>query len=219
MSLTRSLRIIEGISPNENGRDAPMLKEFLKMTDWDYEICNVFRSSKSSKKSSNKRKFLKNFLERKDRFIHISAHGIDDGLSLGDTNETNITIDDIKAHTKKTKKRILEHKFITLSVCGKISNGFTVRLHETTSVTAVVSPLSPVSFAESALFSVLFYFSLSQFPPSCLIEVCLKPIHPTHARQAELRNILMPTKEQKSPIWELEALGRIVWIIGGRMNT
>ena len=132
------------------------------MTDWNYKICNVFRSSTSN----NKRKFLRKFLERNDRFIHISAHGIDDGLSLEDTNETEITIDDIEAHTKKTtkRKRILEHKFVTLSVCGQISNGFTVRLHEITSVTAVVSPLSPVSFSESALFSVLFYFSLSQSP-------------------------------------------------------
>lgn len=139
-----------------------MLKEFLKMTDWSYEIRNVFRSSASK----NKRKFMKNFLERNDRFIHISAHGIDNGLSLEDPNETEITIDDIDAYAKKTTKRkqILEHKFVTLSVCGQISNGFTVRLHDITSVTAVISPLAPVSFAESALFSVLFYFSLSQSP-------------------------------------------------------
>ena len=161
MPLERSIRIIEGISPKCNGQDSKLLGEFLTMAEWDYAVSKTYRKSKS-----NRRLFLNALLKTPDRFIHISGHGGENGLHLEDPNETTITIKDVGRYITKNKlgKRPLEDRFITLSACGHVSGRFVKNLHNVTKVTAIVSPLAPLTFSESALFSAMFYFSLGQAP-------------------------------------------------------
>ena len=164
MKLKTSLRIIEGIRSGTKGQDARMIGEFLKMAKWPCEIKKVTKPPKPPK--DNKEVFLRYFLRSKNRFIHISAHGGKDSLSLEDRCKTNITVDDIQRFCEKNSvsSESLKHRFVTMSACGHISNSFAIKLNEITSVTAVVSPLTPIHYSESALFSTMFYFSLARFP-------------------------------------------------------
>ena len=145
-----------------------MIGEFLRMAQWKCHIRDLTDNSVSPKED-----FLRFLLKSQSRFIHISAHGGEDGISLEDRKKTTIDIDDIKGFCQK-KRRVrdpLKHRFLTLSACGNISNNFVVQLNKVTSVTAVISPLTPVHFSESALFSTLFYFSLARFPDLSLLSV------------------------------------------------
>ena len=161
MSLSRSVRIIEGIAPKKNGQDARLLGEFLTMAGWDFVISKTYRKSKT-----NRRLFLNALFKTSDRFLHISCHGDENGLSLEDPENTTIGVKDVKDYLKKRGlgAEPLAHRFITLSACGHVSGSFVKQLHNVTKVTAVISPLAPVEFSESALFSTMFYFSLAQAP-------------------------------------------------------
>lgn len=161
MSLSRSIRIIEGIAPKKNGQDAKLLGEFLTMAGWDFSISKTYRKS-----NRNKRIFLDALFQTNNRFLHISSHGSKNGLALEDPNETTIDVKDIQSYLKKKSlgSQPLSNRFVTLSACGHVSGNFIKNLHEITSVTAVISPLAPLEFSESALFSTMFYFSLAQAP-------------------------------------------------------
>ena len=168
VNLNPSLRIIEGIRPGKRGQDARMIGEFLKMAEWKCQIKDLTANSKDPKGE-----FLRSLLKTKSRFIHISAHGGEAEISLEDRKQTKINIDDITAFCgrKGVARKPLKHRFLTLSACGHISNNFVIKLNKVTSVTAVISPLTPVHFSESALFSTLFYFSLARFPHLSLLSV------------------------------------------------
>lgn len=161
MALIRSIQIIEGISPKENGQDARLLGEFLTMAGWDFSISKAYRKTKNSKRA-----FLDALFEESSRFLHISSHGSRTGLYLEDPRNTKIRIRDIQGYLNKEKlgTKPLAHRFITLSACGHISGDFVRSLHDVTGVTAVISPLAPLEFSESALFSTMFYFALAQAP-------------------------------------------------------
>ena len=119
-------------------------------------ISKVYKGS-----GNNRKKFLNELLETDHRFLHISAHGNGKALSLEDSNETKITDNDIKEYCdERSMSKPLKGNFVTLSACGHVSVEFVRRLHEITGVTAVISALAPIDFSESALFSVMFYFTL-----------------------------------------------------------
>lgn len=168
MNLDPSLRIIEGIHSAKRGQDARMIGEFLKMAEWKCHIKDLTRKSDNPKEV-----FLRFMLKTKSRFLHISAHGGEAGISLEDPKKTKLDIDDFKefCRRKGMEREPLKHRFVTLSACGHISNNFVVKLNKVTSVTAVISPLTPIHFSESALFSTLFYFSLARFPNLSLLSV------------------------------------------------
>lgn len=166
--IRRSLCIIEGIRSGDAGQDARMIGEFFQVVQWKCQIRDLTENSDNPKND-----FLRFLLKAKSRFIHISAHGGKTGISLGDHKKTKIDINDIKkfCRRKGVARDPLKHRFVTLSACGHISNNFVVKLNEATSVTAVISPLTPIHFSESALFSTLFYFSLARFPKLSLHSV------------------------------------------------
>lgn len=142
------------------GQDARMLGEFLKMVGKDPDICRIYKIKKDADSA-----FLKSLLDSNHRFLHVSAHGDRKGFFIQDKNGTNISARDIEEYCKKRKSRAgpykpLHKKFLTISACGHVSADFVKKLHSSTGVTAVISALSSVGFAESALFSSLFYFSL-----------------------------------------------------------
>lgn len=161
MKLKSSLRIIEGIRSGQQGQDARMIGEFLKMARWKCQIKDVTVKSKKPKQD-----FLRFLLKSESQFLHISAHGGETELQLEDPKDTKIGIADIKSYCQRKgmTRHPLKERFVTLSACGHISNAFVQELNKVTAVTAVISPLTPVHFSESALFSTLFYFALAQFP-------------------------------------------------------
>ena len=163
-----SLCIIEGIRSGNRGQDARMIGEFLKMAQWKCRIRDLTVNSDNPKDD-----FLRILLKAKSRFLHISAHGGEARISLEDRKKTKIDINDIKGFCRRKgmARDPLKHRFVTLSACGHISNNFVIKLNKATSVTAVISPLTPINFSESALLSTLFYFSLARFPKLSLHSV------------------------------------------------
>ena len=160
--LKNSVSIIEGIKSGKGseGQDARMLGEFLKMIGREPDVCEAYKAKKASRDN-----FLNVFLDSDFRFLHVSSHGDKRGFRLQDLNKTKINSDDIREYCKgkETAKRPykpLRKKFLTISACGHVSGDFVNELHRWTGVTAVISALAPVWFADSALFSSLFYFSL-----------------------------------------------------------
>ena len=133
--------LIECTTKSE-GQDARILTELLKMIGFRYD--NIRCKDKEQ---------LAKALDQPARYFHISAHG--DGKRL-DVNGEPVGPDSLSCS--------LLGSFVTLSVCATISADFITRLHESTRVSAVISPLASVGFGESALFSTLFYFSLAQAP-------------------------------------------------------
>lgn len=161
-NVKNKVRIIEGIQSGKNseGQDARMLGEFLKMSGWETHVYKAYKVKKD-----HKQRFFHEFLNSSYRFLHISAHGDRTGFSLQDDKKTEITAADIQLFCRKLDSRTklytpLHKKFVTISSCGHVSADFVMKLHKSTSVTAVISALAPVGFSDSALFSSLFYFSL-----------------------------------------------------------
>ena len=141
MKKKRKVVLIECISKKE-GQDARILAEYLKMIDFDHE--------KKRCKSADE---VKEALDGKARYYHISAHGDGETLSTG---RKDIDV--------RSFDRCLCGSFVTLSACANMSADVITRLHESTKVSAVISPMTSVDYGESALFATLFYFMLAQAP-------------------------------------------------------
>lgn len=93
-------------------------------------------------------------LSERARYFHISAHGDGQSLEVGKQ----------AMDPEEMRGLNLFGSFVTLSSCSDVSEQFVIQLHKHTRVSAVVSPLAEVGFAESVLFSNLFYYSLAQAP-------------------------------------------------------
>lgn len=141
MAKQRMVALIECTTKSE-GQDARMLAELLKMIKFRYD-----------KIRCKDKEQLVEALDQPARYFHISAHG--NGKSLY-VNDDPVSPDSLGCS--------LRGSFVTLSACATISATFVTRLHKSTKVSAVVSPLATVGFGESALFATLFYFSLAQAP-------------------------------------------------------
>lgn len=153
--------VIEAISHDDNGRDAPILTELLKMAGWKFSKHEI----KGKTQEQQKEAFMKKLTQGKERFIHISAHGEGGCLAVGSSCVTILKKDIVDYCNKHfDDKKPLTGRFVTLSACGEISGRFPVELHAASGATAIVSPLIEVGFAESAVFMVLFYFSLAKYP-------------------------------------------------------
>ena len=152
--------LIEGISADDQGQEMPILSEFFLMLKWH---CDPRDASGQGSPEKNKTSFLKALLRTQSRFIHVSAHGSGSDLTLDQRgpNEANIELDDIKGYCRKRKLcDPLSGRFITISACGDIAPSFALGLHEHAGATAVITPLASLEFHESALFAMMFYFTL-----------------------------------------------------------
>lgn len=141
MAKQRKVALIECTSKDE-GQDARILAELLKMIEFRHDTIRC----------KSKRQ-LAEALGGPARYFHISAHGDGENLYVKD-----------KPVDPGSLACSLRGSFVTISACATISATFVTRLHKSTEVSAVVSPLAKVGFGESALFATLFYFSLAQAP-------------------------------------------------------
>ena len=157
--MKKGVLIIETVLNKDIGQELPILKELLKMLE-------VLREEPFYVDGqTQKKKFLEKLFKNDYRFIHISAHGGKGKLLIHGERETPITSEDIKRFLEKFKiKNPLKNKFLTISACGEISASFIKMLHEITKVTAVIYPLTSVSFSDAALFMIMFYYSLFKHP-------------------------------------------------------
>ena len=169
--MKRKVRIIEGISPRDEGQEKPILDEFLKMMSVPRDSISV---DNRYEKEKLKNDFLyKLFRKGKNRYIHISAHGDGDSLVIG-SNKGRIASEDVlkcqhitcqstvrqKNLSKKSlDKKPLDGSLITLSACGNLLGNFAEALHKR-GASAVIRPLNSIYFPESAMFVMLFYFIL-----------------------------------------------------------
>ena len=152
--------LIEAISADDQGQEMPILREFFRMLNWP---CDPRDASDQGSPEKNKTLFLKALLRTRSRFIHVSAHGSGSDLTLDryGPNEADIELDDITAYCRKRKLRDpLSGRFITISACGDIAPSFALGLNEHAGATAVITPLARLDFHESALFAMMFYFTL-----------------------------------------------------------
>lgn len=141
MKKKRKVVLVECI-PKKDGQDARMLDEFLKMINFDREKSRCKTADEMSKA-----------LDGKARYYHVSAHGDGEALYVGE-----MRVDLCSLHHS------LLGSFVTLSSCANMSAKVITRLHKSTKVSAVISPMASVGFGESALFATLFYFTLAQSP-------------------------------------------------------
>lgn len=157
--LKQQIVLIEGISTDDRGQELPILSEFFQMLKWDYDPCDVFGQGSPDR---NKAAFLKALLNNRSRFIHVSAHGSGSDLTLEryGQDEADIGLDDIKAYCREQVAAPLSGRFITISACGDIAPSFALGLHKHAKATAVITPLASLDFHESALFAMMFYFTL-----------------------------------------------------------
>lgn len=152
--------LIEGISTHDHGQEKPILREFFQMLKWD---CDPRDASGQGSRKKNRNAFLKALLQTRSRFVHVSAHGSGSDLTLErhDPHEVDIGLDDIKRHCRKDElANPLSSRFVTISACGNIAPSFAFGLHEHANSTAVITPLGSLDFHESALFAIMFYFTL-----------------------------------------------------------
>ena len=147
---SQRLRIIEGVSADDRGQDAPIQEEIAKMTGMKYEVIEIDDGDPV-------RQFLSTLFSDRPRFIHISAHGDGDSIDVG-PNGSEVDSCDIENNGGS-----LKGQFITLSACSSLSGRFVQALHKK-GASAVVSPTMAVPFDESAIFATMFYFSLSRCP-------------------------------------------------------
>jgi hypothetical protein len=167
-TMKKTVNLIEAIPKEDKGQDAPILTEFLKMAGWSFEPHQI----KGHTAEQQKKSFLGILTRGDSRFIHISAHGDEDGgLAIGNSG-VNVSGADIASYcrTRGRSSKPLKGRFVTLSACGEISGRFPLELNEVAGATAVISPLVEVTFAESAVFMLLFYFSLAKSPKLCALS-------------------------------------------------
>ena len=164
MSAKKNLKprivLIEGISAHDRGQEMPILGEFFRMLKWRCDPCDASGQGSPAK---NKNAFLDALLRTRSRFVHVSAHGSGRDLTLGQDgpHQADIELDDIQRYCRKNKLRApLLGRFITISACGDIAPSFSLGLHEHAKATAVITPLASLDFHESALFAMMFYFTL-----------------------------------------------------------
>jgi len=160
--LRSSVRLIEAVSPQDHGQDAPILTELLKMAEWGFSTHSI----KGKTPTKQKENFLRKLTEGNERFVHISAHGGRKGELVVGNSCVSVTGGDVAAYcrAKTLPPNPLKNRFITLSACGEISGRLPLELHEASGLTAIISPLVEVGFAESAVFMILFYFALAKSP-------------------------------------------------------
>ena len=157
---TKSIVLIEGVPHNDRGQEKPILDEFFRMLGWK---CNPRPAHGLASPSKNKTAFLKALLETRSRFVHVSAHGSGGDLTVDQEapHQADIELRDIKEYCKKNGLRApLSRRFVTISACGDIAPSFALGLHEHAGATAVITPLASLGFGESALFAMMFYFTL-----------------------------------------------------------
>ena len=142
------VRLIEAISKKDVGQEAVISSEIMKMAGMKSEVKEV--DGPDARKA-----FFRALFKGKPRYIHISAHGDGDSLTVG---KEKITAADIQKHEGS-----LEHQLITISACSKLS-GHLVGAFFEKEAAAVISPTAEIDFDEAALFSALFYFALSKCP-------------------------------------------------------
>jgi len=161
----RAAVVIEGTPPRADGQDEPILSEFFKMIGWISYSKKVYNHSSAGE---NRDAFLKALLESRSWFIHISSHGSGIDLTIGlDDREATISLNDIKRYCRRKElTNPLKGRMLTISACGNISPSFALGLLKCAGATAVIAPLGKVGFGESALFAMMFYFSLLGLPDS-----------------------------------------------------
>ena len=154
-TILRGVTIVEGL-PRTQGQEIRMLEDLLVMADFQCEPKRCYTRSL----------FLRTLFETKHRFLHISAHGDGEELEIGGKRTQIVTCEHMQAYLKcNGLRKPLRSHLVTLSSCADISNVFVGDFHKVTGVTAVLSPMSTIDFADSAMFSMLFYYSLA-FSPS-----------------------------------------------------
>ena len=159
-SLEREIVLIEGVSDNDQGQEMPILKEFFGMLGWE---CEPRQAHGLASAKENKRAFLAALLETTSRFVHVSAHGSGRDLTVDQhtPNKADIKLRHIRDFPgAKELPRPLSGRFVTISACGDIAPSFALGLGEDAGATAVITPLASLDFDESALFAMLFYFTL-----------------------------------------------------------
>ena len=170
--LKRKLKVVETIQGTEEegeGQEKPILDEFLKMAELPYTSTSV---NHRLTVDNLREDFLDHVLGYRDdnkkvlryRYIHISAHGNGDSISIdpGGPRETKCKINSkhVLTHKKDICKKPLRGSLITLSACGSLLGRFSDALAKR-GADAVIRPLNRVGFSESAMFIILFYFMLS----------------------------------------------------------
>ncbi|MDE0364382.1 MAG: hypothetical protein OXP09_02290 [Gammaproteobacteria bacterium] len=152
--------LIEGISDTDRGQEMPILKEFFGMLDWE---CKPRKAHGLASAKHNRAAFLEALLQTKSRFVHVSAHGSGSDLTVDRyaPNEARTNLRDIMDFCQtKGLRAPLSGRFVTISACGDIAPSYALGLHKHAEVTAVITPLASLDFHESALFTMMFYFTL-----------------------------------------------------------
>ncbi len=167
----KGVLLIETIPKSEKLKETESLFHLLNMTNFPPKL-------KEIKVNKNKEEFIELFTRNKSkrRYIHISSHGNENGFFIN--GNIPVIVDDFKDYNKKNGDILdgaMEGRFLTISACGSISNEFLKNLHELLKFEAVISPMNEVSFDESAIFFINFYFNLSRISRSTqLVETDIK---------------------------------------------
>lgn len=138
----------------------PILSEFFRMLGWK---CDPREAHGLASAKENRAAFLEALLQTKSRFVHVSAHGSGSDLTVDQDapNEADIELRHIKDFRQAKRLRApLSGRFVTISACGDIAPSFALGLHKHAGATAVITPLASLDFDESALFAMMFYFTL-----------------------------------------------------------
>ena len=157
---SREIVLIEGISVDDEGQEMPILREFFGMLKWE---CKPRKAHGLASAKENRAAFLDALLQTKSRFVHISAHGSGRDLTVDQDapHETDIELRHIESFRQaKGLRAPLSGRFVTISACGDIDPSFALGLHKHAGATAVITPLASLDFDESALFAMMFYFTL-----------------------------------------------------------
>ena len=157
---SQKIVLIEGISDDDEGQEMPILSEFFRMLKWK---CEPRKAHGLASAKENRAAFLEALLQTKSRFVHVSAHGSGCDLTVDQDapHEADIELQHIKNFRQAKKLRApLSGRFVTISACGDIDPSFALGLQKHASATAVITPLASLDFDESALFAMMFYFTL-----------------------------------------------------------
>jgi len=162
MNLKRSVRIIETILSGDLGQDVKILPELIKMVG--FQVNQIVVDGKTSRES-----FIEDLIDGRERYIHVSAHGDNDGFYIHGQRQTHVSVEHISKQIRDysdTRRKPLRGRFLTVSACGDPSFSFWKDFFDCTEVCAVVAPMGEVDFEESAIFYASFYFALLRHPYS-----------------------------------------------------
>jgi hypothetical protein len=155
MSIKRALRMIETV-PSGEGQEVEILHQFVRDM-LEYPVEKLPRVTGRTRKAD----FVELLVGGPELHRHVSSHGNGQGLYLHGRRGTVVRAEDLQ---RGCQGKPLKGRFLTVSACGEPTVDYWNSLHECSGVEAIIAPMAAVSFSDSALFYMAFYFALFRLP-------------------------------------------------------